>query len=85
MLEQLNEVKFKVGSDKDNNPIYESFVDRWSEDLTDDEKTKLFIEARVQLFADNAGKYVDIDDIILHQDVIKLLAGTDNRAKNTYY
>ena len=85
LLEQLNEVKFKVGSDKDNNPIYESFVDRWSEDLTDDEKTKLFIEARVQLFADNAGKYVDIDDIILHQDVIKLLAGTDNRAKNTYY
>ena len=85
LLEQLNEVKFKVGSDKDNNPIYESFVDRWSEDLTDDEKTKLFIEARVQLFADNAGKYIDIDDIVLHQDVIKLLAGTDNRAKNTYY
>ena len=85
LLEQLNEVKFKVGSDKDNNPIYESFVDCWSEDLTDDEKTKLFIEARVQLFADNAGKYIDIDDIVLHQDVIKLLAGTDNRAKNTYY
>jgi hypothetical protein len=28
LLEQLNEVNFKVGSDKDNNPIYESFVDR---------------------------------------------------------
>lgn len=85
LLEQLNDVKFKVGADNDNNPIYESFVDRWSEDLTDDEKTKLFIQARVQLFADNAGKYIDIDDVVLHQDVIKLLAGTDNRAKNTYY
>jgi hypothetical protein len=45
----------------------------------------LFVKARIQSFANDANKYVDIDDIILHQDVIKLLAGTDNRAKNTYY
>ena len=85
LLEQLNNVKFQIGKDNDNNPIYESFIERWSEDLTDSEKTKLFIDARVQLFADDANKYIDVDDIVFHQDFIKLVAGTDNRAKNTYY
>jgi hypothetical protein len=85
LLEQLNNVQFKIGVDSNNNPIYESFVARWSEDLSDSEKNDLFIKARVQLFAQDSSKYIDLDDIILHQDMIKLLAGTDNRAKNTYY
>lgn len=85
LLEQLKDVQFKIGTDANNNPIYESFNNRWSENLSDFEKTDLFIKARVQLFATDAHKYIDVDDIILHQDVIKLLAGTDNRAKNTYY
>lgn len=85
LLEQLQNVKFQIGTDADKNPIYESFAERWSEDLTVEEKNDLFAKARVQLFAENASKYIDIDDIVLHQDVIKLLAGTDNRAKNTYY
>ena len=85
LLEQLNNVQFKIGVDSNKNPIYESFVARWSEDLLDSEKNDLFIKARVQLFAKDSSKYIDLDDIILHQDMIKLLAGTDNRAKNTYY
>lgn len=85
LLEQLNDVKFQVGFDSNNQPVYESFIERWSEDLTNIEKTDLFAKARVQLFAADAHKYIDIEDIVLHQDIIKLLAGTDNRAKNTYY
>ena len=30
-------------------------------------------------------KYVDIDDIAFHQAMIRVLSGTDNRAKNTYF
>ena len=30
-------------------------------------------------------KYVDVSDICFHQALIKLLSGTDNRAKNTYF
>lgn len=85
LLEQLQNVWFQIGTDTNNNPVYESFTDRWSEDLSDGEKTALFTKARVQLFATDAPKYIDVEDIVLHQDIIKLLAGTDNRAKNTYY
>lgn len=44
-----------------------------------------FIKARVSYFAAHAGAYIDISDCIFHQTFLKLEAGTDNRAKNTYY
>ena len=36
-------------------------------------------------FKNNFGKYYHVDDIIYHQAYIRLFAGTDNRAKNTYF
>ena len=36
-------------------------------------------------FKTNIAKYVDVSDICFHQALIKLLSGTDNRAKNTYF
>lgn len=36
-------------------------------------------------FKDKFGTYFHVDDIIYHQAFIRLFAGTDNRAKNTYF
>lgn len=36
-------------------------------------------------FKNNFGKYYHVNDIIYHQAYIRLFAGTDNRAKNTYF
>ena len=37
------------------------------------------------MFRANVEKYCDKEDIIYHQAFIRLINGTDNRAKNTYY
>jgi hypothetical protein len=44
-----------------------------------------FSKARVAYFANHASAYIDTKDVIFHQCQIKLLGGTDNRTKNTYY
>lgn len=36
-------------------------------------------------FKNNFGKYFHVNDILYHQAFIRLFAGTDNRAKNTYF
>lgn len=36
-------------------------------------------------FVENAGDYFHVDDALYHSCFIKLVAGTDNRAKNTFY
>nr|DAJ12905.1 MAG TPA: hypothetical protein [Bacteriophage sp.] len=36
-------------------------------------------------FKNKFGTYFHVDDIIYHQAFIRLFAGTDNRAKNTYF
>jgi hypothetical protein len=37
------------------------------------------------MFKCNIEEYCDKDDIIYHQAFIRLVSGTDNRAKNTYF
>lgn len=37
------------------------------------------------MFKANCAEYVDIDDVAYHQAFIRLVSGTDNRAKNTYF
>jgi hypothetical protein len=37
------------------------------------------------MFRANIEEYCDKDDILYHQAFIKLVSGTDNRAKNTYF
>lgn len=43
-----------------------------------------FIEARTRAFSEQAGDYFDKQDIMFSMQMMKLIAGTDNRAKNTY-
>ena len=40
---------------------------------------------RTAHFKANAESYMHVDDALYHDAIIKLLAGTDNRSKNTYY
>lgn len=40
---------------------------------------------RIAHFRANASTYFDVDDALYHSCFVKFFAGTDNRAKNTYY
>lgn len=51
---------------------------------TEEEINKIFINARTEKFKQEAGQYFDIDDAVFHSNFIEFIAGTDNRAKNTY-
>lgn len=46
---------------------------------------QMAIDTLKSAFKNGIEQYVDINDICFHQAVIKLLSGTDNRAKNTYF
>ena len=46
---------------------------------------KYVIPAFKDMFKATCKEYVDIDDVAYHQAFIKLVSGTDNRAKNTYF
>lgn len=43
------------------------------------------IDELKSLFKKGITKYIDINDVAMHQAVIRFLSGTDNRAKNTYF
>ena len=43
------------------------------------------IDELKSLFKQGITKYIDVNDIAMHQAVIRFLSGTDNRAKNTYF
>lgn len=43
------------------------------------------IPAFKDMFKATCKEYVDIDDVAYHQAFIRLVSGTDNRAKNTYF
>jgi hypothetical protein len=38
-----------------------------------------------EMFIAACKEYIDVDDMAFHQAMIRILLGTDNRAKNTYY
>lgn len=44
-----------------------------------------FRQLIIDKFKEGFGNYFHVDDIVFHQAFIKLFAGTDNRAKNTYF
>lgn len=50
-----------------------------------DEQNDLLKQARLTHFKANASDYFHVDDALYHYCFIKFFAGTDNRAKNTYY
>ena len=45
----------------------------------------LVISTRISHFKAFASNHIHVDDALYHICIIKLIAGTDNRAKNTYY
>lgn len=49
------------------------------------ENINTYIEDLKADFKSKFGTYFHVDDIIYHQAFIRLFAGTDNRAKNTYF
>ena len=49
------------------------------------ENINTYIENLKTDFKNKFGTYFHVDDIIYHQAFIRLFAGTDNRAKNTYF
>lgn len=49
------------------------------------ENINTYIEDLKTDFRNKFGTYFHVDDIIYHQAFIRLFAGTDNRAKNTYF
>lgn len=51
---------------------------------TNEEVNALFINARVNKFRKEIPGYFDVDQSIFHANFIEFVAGTDNRAKNTY-
>ena len=46
---------------------------------------RYLLPAMKNMFMCACEEYVDIDDIAFHQAMIRVLSGTDNRAKNTYF
>lgn len=47
--------------------------------------TNYLLPAMKELFAYACETYLDVDDVAFHQAMIRVLSGTDNRAKNTYF
>lgn len=54
------------------------------ENKTAEEKTQLFINARVEKFRQEMENYWDLQDAIFQRNWVEFNAATDNRAKNTY-
>ena len=50
-----------------------------------DAVNRFVVPAFRDMFRANVEKYCDKEDIIYHQAFIRLVSGTDNRAKNTYF
>lgn len=47
--------------------------------------TSYLFPAMKEMFIAACKEYLDVEDIAYHQAVIRVLSGTDNRAKNTYF
>lgn len=62
-----------------------NIFDDFGNDTPSSGNIQMAIDALKSAFKEGIKQYVDIDDICFHQALIKLLSGTDNRAKNTYF
>lgn len=77
-------------TDKKGQPVfdYEVFnLKTWYEQHGGEgiENINTYKQALITDFKKDFGKYFHVDDVMYHQAFIKLFAGTDNRAKNTYF
>lgn len=72
------------------NYLYLKYKDTFKEDFdadiaTPEDITEYVIPAFKDMFKATVEEYCDVDDIAYHQAFIRLVSGTDNRAKNTYF
>lgn len=88
--EQGNQVTHPTIVDSYSNPVYDYEVfnlKTWYAEnggVGSDSITN-FTDLLISDFKKNFGTYFHVEDILYHQAFIKLFAGTDNRAKNTYF
>lgn len=70
-----------------NSWVAENVISVWSLTDSSDLETmnQSLIAKRVSDFKDNIANYFFVTDLLFHHEFIKLVAGTDNRSKNTYY
>ena len=61
------------------------WLSRISSITSSDDVQKFVVPAFRDMFRAGVEEYCDKDDIIYHQAFIRLVSGTDNRAKNTYF
>ena len=83
--QKLSTVKSASGTDVYE---YETFnLKTFHESLgtTGSENISTYLNDLKTDFKNHFGEYFHVDDIVYHQAFIKLFAGTDNRAKNTYF
>lgn len=79
----LTETALYKKYENDKNVITEDFKASFAASQTG--VNEYIIPAFKDMFKATCTEYVDIDDIAYHQAFIKLVSGTDNRAKNTYF
>lgn len=88
--EQGNQVTHPTIVDSYSNPVYDYEVfnlKTWYAENggVDNDSITNFTDLLISDFKKNFGTYFHVEDILYHQAFIKLFAGTDNRAKNTYF
>ena len=79
-----------VYSNLKNTELYKKYHDTFTEDFDEDiaapeDIIEFVIPAFKDMFKATVEEYCDVDDIAYHQAFIRLVSGTDNRAKNTYF
>ena len=88
--EQGNQVAHSTIVDSYGNPVYDYEVFNLKTWYTENggvgnDSITNFTNLLISDFKKNFGTYFHVEDILYHQAFIKLFAGTDNRAKNTYF
>lgn len=88
--EQGNQVTHPTIVDSYSNPVYDYEVfnlKTWYAENggVGSDSIANFTDLLISDFKKNFGTYFHVEDILYHQAFIKLFAGTDNRAKNTYF
>lgn len=80
----------KIYKDLKNDPLYIKYESTFKEDFDEDiyapqDILEYVIPAFKDMFMATIEEYCDKNDIAYHQAFIRLVSGTDNRAKNTYF
>ena len=67
------------------NGVYKYFGKQQSHTPYNPDFGKVLIKIMAEAFKIIVSEYMDVNDVTYHQAFIRLISGTDNRAKNTYF